>query len=65
MALPSSVLPSATISGLSTAFGRVIPMLVDPPYGHSVKGMGGEVCGASGQPARRDGGALGSAGGPS
>jgi hypothetical protein len=58
-------MPSATIKGLSAEFGRVTPMAVVPPYGHSVKGIGGVDCGVVGQQSRRDGGALGSDGGPS
>ena len=61
-ALPRLVFPSAAISGLSTEFGRVTPMAVLPPYGHSVNGIGGVVCGAFDQSASVDGGALGSVG---
>ena len=42
----------------------MLAVLVGPALAGEL-GLGGEVCGASGQPARRDGGALGSAGGPS
>jgi hypothetical protein len=42
-------MPSATIKGLSAELGRVTPMAVVPPYGHSVKGIGGVDCGVVGQ----------------
>jgi len=45
------VFASATISGLSTEFGLVTPIVVVPPYGHSVKGMGGVDWGVGGHPA--------------
>ena len=60
---PSSVLASATISGLSADAGRVTPIHVVPPWGHSVNGYGGGVVGASGHSARRAEGAFGSVGG--
>ena len=64
MSLPTPVLAIATISGLSTEFGRVVPMFTVPPYGHSVNGIGGLDCGVGGQTAseRRPGGAEGSEG---
>ena len=64
MALPSCVLPSATISGESTEFGNVLPIFCVPPYGHSANGIGGEDCGVGGQAAsgRLPAGACGSAG---
>ena len=49
------------MSGLSTEPGLVTPMVVVPPYGHSVNGIGGVVWGV-GEPTvseRRLGGALG------
>jgi len=49
IALPSPVLASAAISGLSTEDGRLTPRAVAAPYGHSVKGNGGVDCGVVGQ----------------
>ena len=48
-------LPQERARGLSIELGRVTPRLVDPPYGHSVNGIGGVLCGVAGQPSRRDG----------
>src|SRR5580704_1701790 len=56
---PSPVLAMPTISGLSALLGRVVPRFCVPPYGHSVKGMGGADCGVVGQPSRREAGESG------
>jgi hypothetical protein len=47
---PTAVSPIPTINGLSTEPERVTPIDVAPPYGHSVNGVGGVVCGVLGQP---------------
>ena len=60
--LPKLVLAMATIRGLSTELGRFTPRFVEPPYGHSVNGIGGVLSGVVGQSARRPGGAEGSDG---